>query len=84
MNGTKSGLTREVEKFGRLLDEHLDVPLTFWDERLSSVQARRIMIAMNEKPSRKKEKIDRIAAVLILQSYMDYQSEKNGSEEENI
>lgn len=74
MNGSMSTMTDEAEKFSDLLREALTCPLITWDERLTSMQADRSM--REAKLSRKKraKAIDSIAAVLILQSYLDGQA----------
>lgn len=74
LRGGKTAYTRKVEQFGKLIEANLGLPIVYWDERLSSVQAQRAMIAMNEKPSRNKAKIDKLSAVLILQNYLESQS----------
>jgi len=47
------------------------VPVVLWDERLTSVEAERSMIRAQVRRGRRREKIDTLAAVLILQSYLD-------------
>ncbi|MFC1568602.1 Holliday junction resolvase RuvX [bacterium] len=71
LKGERKKLAKEVERFCNHIKQKLDVPIVLWDERLTSVQAKRALIELNEKPSRNKGKIDRIAAVFILQNYMD-------------
>lgn len=73
MNGGMSTMTDETVKFSELLRELLPCPLVTWDERLTSMQADRSM--RDAKLSRKKraKAIDSVAAVLILQSYIDGQ-----------
>ena len=48
------------------------LPITFWDERLTTVAADRTMIEAGIRRENRKEHVDRIAAVLILQGYLDY------------
>jgi putative Holliday junction resolvase len=50
------------------------VPVIWWDERLSTAQAQRTLIAHNVRRNKRRETIDKVAAALILQSYMDAQS----------
>jgi putative Holliday junction resolvase len=67
MSGQPSDTTKNAERFAVKVREQLGVVVTLWDERLSSEEARRVV-----KGSRAdKQAIDRIAAVLILQSYLD-------------
>ncbi|MGK0182450.1 MAG: putative Holliday junction resolvase [Halioglobus sp.] len=74
MNGSMSSMTDEAVQFSDLLREAITCPLVTWDERLTSMQADRSM--RDAKLSRKKraKAIDSIAAVLILQSYLDGKS----------
>lgn len=71
MKGEHKKLANEVKHFCHQIEKNLDCPVILWDERLTSVQAKRVMIALNEKPSRQKGKVDRIAATLILQAFLD-------------
>ena len=53
------------------LKKHIETPIVLWDERLTSAQAERDMIAAGTRREKRKVTIDKIAAALILQSYMD-------------
>jgi len=75
-NGKKGKRAEQVEKFAKKIKEKFNIEITLWDERYSTVEAERIMKDMNRKPSREKERVDRIAASLILQSYLDSLGEK--------
>lgn len=79
LRGEKKRLAKEVERFCQHLRRRLDVTVILWDERLTSVQAKRALHDLNEKPSRNKGKVDRIAAVFLLQSYMDAHPEQPDS-----
>ena len=82
LRGRKTAFTRRVEQFGKNIEAKLGLPIVYWDERLTSVQARRTLITMNEKPSRKKDKIDKLAAALILQNYLETQLKTDDSKKE--
>lgn len=77
MKGDKGPMADEVERFARYLRNRLDIPVELWDERLSSVQSRKALHIMGVKSGKDKKRIDRIAAVFLLQSYLDCQREKN-------
>ena len=47
------------------------IPVYEWDERLTTVQAERVLIEGNMRRERRREVIDQVAAVIILQSYLD-------------
>lgn len=67
-------LTKQLEKKLKFTDKLTwQVPLTLWDERLSTVQAERLMIAADLSRERRKHIIDKMAAIVILQSYLDNQ-----------
>ncbi len=68
MNGKKGEMAEAVEKFAKAIEEALKIPVTLLDERLSSRQAER-EIPLNRKA--RSERIDQVAATLILQSYLD-------------
>ena len=70
MNGTESEKSRKVRKFGALLADELSLPVVFWDERMTSVQAHRILKEMGKKTYKNKSRIDRISATLILQEFL--------------
>lgn len=70
MDGTESEKSRKVRDFGEALGLETSIPVTFWDERMTSMQAQRVMHAMEKKIFRNKEMVDRISATLILQEYM--------------
>jgi len=79
MRGEKGKMAEEAERFASMIREALNMNVVLWDERLSSRQAIRTLYAMDKKPSQDKKKVDKIAAAIILQSYLAY-SQKNGSE----
>jgi putative Holliday junction resolvase len=60
-----------VQQFAELLREHVMVPVHFWDERLSTVEAEREMRASGARRNKRREMIDAVAAAIILQSYLD-------------
>lgn len=58
-------------KFRDMLKERTDVPIIMWDERLSTVSSARTLNELNIKGKKRKEVIDTVAAVYILQNYLD-------------
>jgi putative Holliday junction resolvase len=71
MKGELTAAGKNTEKFITKLEEEFSLPTVAWDERLTSVQAERIIKELGKSPSRNKTKVDEISAVLILQSYLD-------------
>jgi len=70
MNGTESEMSRKVRDFGATLEDKTSLPVIFWDERMTSMQARRVMLEIGKKTFKNKSMVDRISATLILQEYM--------------
>ena len=71
MNGTKGERAEKTEEFVEKMKEVIDLPITFWDERLSTVMAERQLIAADVSRKKRKDVIDKMAAVVILQGYLD-------------
>lgn len=71
MNGTKGERAEKTEEFVEKLKEVIDLPVTYWDERLSTVMAERQLIAADVSRKKRKSVIDKMAAVVILQGYLD-------------
>lgn len=71
MNGTKGDRAEKTEEFVEKMKAVIDLPVTFWDERLSTVMAERQLIAADVSRKKRKGIIDKMAAVVILQSYLD-------------
>ena len=71
MNGTVGSQGEKVQKFCELLKEETNLPIEFWDERLSTVAAERSLIEGNVRRENRKKVIDMLAAVIILQGYLD-------------
>ena len=71
MNGTKGERAEKTEEFVEKMKEVIDLPVTYWDERLSTVMAERQLIAADVSRKKCKSVIDKMAAVVILQGYLD-------------
>ncbi|MFH0702644.1 MAG: Holliday junction resolvase RuvX [bacterium] len=76
MNGTLGPQAQDVQFYAELIKEKIKVDIVFEDERLTSKDAERILIEQNKKPSRNKELVDVVSAVLILQQYLDKRRQK--------
>jgi putative holliday junction resolvase len=73
MSGYEGQQADEVRDFAARLAEHIAVPITYWDERLTSFAADQALIESGYRGKQRKQKIDAVAASLILQSYLDSQ-----------
>ena len=71
MSGKSGFLADEVQHFVKLLQESTPIPIKTWDERLSTVQAERSLKEINLTRKRRSQIVDRVSAVIILQSYLD-------------
>lgn len=71
MNGTKGDRAEKTEEFVEKMKAVIDLSVTFWDERLSTVMAERQLIAADVSRKKRKGVIDKMAAVVILQGYLD-------------
>ncbi len=76
MDGTKGFKADEVMKFKGQLEEAAGVPVSTWDERLTSREANRLMIEEGLSRKKQKENSDRLAATLILQNYLEFRRPK--------
>jgi putative Holliday junction resolvase len=71
MNGSLGTSGEKVMEFVRELGEALPCKVSVEDERLTTIMADKALAAMGERPRARKKKLDRVAAQLILQSYLD-------------
>ena len=71
MDGTYGPAAEKVREFIAALQGAVTVPIKTWDERLTTAQANRFLIAANVRRDKRKEKVDQTAAAILLQSYLD-------------
>jgi putative Holliday junction resolvase len=71
MDGSYGPAALKVQEFVGVLKESIAVPIKTWDERLTSAQANRFLIAANQRRSKRRDKVDQTAAAILLQSYLD-------------
>lgn len=72
MSGEVGPQAQVVQGFAAQLQQHLDVPIKLFDERLTSSVAEQMLRDMGVKPEKRKQRIDEIAATIILQDYLDH------------
>ena len=77
MNGTLGPRCGLTEEFAAALRLKSDLPVELWDERLSTAAARRSLLEADVSRSKRKQVIDKMAAVFILQGYLDHRQKKN-------
>ena len=71
MDGSESVHFKNVEIFAAELGKHTELPIEMWEERLTTSEAERILLAADTSRKKRKKVIDKLAAALILQSWMD-------------
>ncbi|MFV8826822.1 Holliday junction resolvase RuvX [Alkalihalobacterium sp. APHAB7] len=74
MNGTIGPSGEACQQFAENIKEHVDCPVILWDERLTTVAAERMLISADVSRKKRKQVIDKMAAVIILQGYLDSKS----------
>src|ERR1700748_2136548 len=71
MDGSYGPAALKVQEFIAVLKDKVAIPIKTWDERLTSAQAQRFLIEGNVRRQDRKEKVDKTAAAILLQSYLD-------------
>jgi putative Holliday junction resolvase len=74
MDGSYGPAAAKVQEFVAVLKETIAIPIKTWDERLTSAQANRFLLQANVRRQDRKEKVDKAAAAILLQSYLDSRS----------
>jgi putative Holliday junction resolvase len=72
MNNTEGERCERTREFKALLEKRCQLPVILWDERLTTVAADQSMMEMGIRRENRKEYVDEIAAIFILQGYLDY------------
>lgn len=73
MNNTIGERGEHTLKFKEKLEKALELPVILWDERLTTVSAESMLISADVSRQKRKQVIDKVAAVIILQNYLDAQ-----------
>ena len=74
MSGETGTQSEKVEEFAEALRARFKLPVSLFDERLTSVQANRVLDATEMSDRRRKEVVDQLAAVLILEAFLGYRA----------
>ncbi|MCK4261806.1 Holliday junction resolvase RuvX [bacterium] len=75
MHGKEGRQAKKVLEFIKVVQSKIDVPLRTWDERFTTVQAERTLLEGNLSRAKRKKIIDKVAAQVILQGYLDSRSQ---------
>jgi len=76
MSGAEGTAALRMRDLAKEIEQHVSLHVRLWDERLTSVEANRLLDAAGVIPSRRGESVDRVAAVLLLQNFLDSQPRK--------
>jgi len=71
MNNTEGERVEKTKEFGAMLERRTGLPVHYWDERLTTVAAEQILMESGVRRENRKAVIDKVAAGLILQGYLD-------------
>lgn len=71
MSGEESKGSERSREFGRKLSSRTGIPVSYWDERLTSIEASEILAKKGIRPEKQKGAVDRVAAILLLESYLE-------------
>lgn len=71
MDGSYGPAAHKVEVFATALKTATTIPIKLWDERLTSTMANRALLQAGVRRDKRKEKVDKMAAAILLQSYLD-------------
>ena len=82
MNDTLGERIEKTDEFKEMIERRTGLEVHLWDERLTTVAADKAMIEAGLRREERKEHVDKVAAVFILQGYLDYRAMQKKTEEE--
>ena len=71
MDGTAGDRVEKTKEYAGILAEYIDAKFVFQDERLTTVQAEKVLISGGVRREKRKKVVDKVASTIILQSYLD-------------
>lgn len=77
MNNTEGERCEKTLEFKEMLEKRTGLEVVLWDERLTTVEADRTMMQVGIRRENRKKYVDELAAIFILQGYLDYQSRQH-------
>lgn len=82
LDGTIGAQAQSVQKFAERLGKVLEVPIEFWDERFTTVEAEEVLRELNKNAKKQKDIIDQVAATIILGEYLERQRKDEPTDED--
>ena len=73
LDGRLATAAQDAQRFGERVGRATGRPVAYWDERLTTVAAERYLIEQGKRRNKRRQEVDRMAATLLLQGYLDYQ-----------
>ena len=73
MDGRLEAAAKAAQAFGARVGQATERPVAYWDERLTTVAAERYLIDQGKRRGKRRQEVDRMAATLLLQGYLDFQ-----------
>lgn len=71
MNGQEGPAAEKARALGERLAARISIPIVYWDERFSTLSAQQVLIAGGARRDKRKQVVDKLAAQIILQDYLD-------------
>lgn len=78
LNGTVGSQAKAVMEYIDKLGSTLPIPIRGWDERLTTLVAEKVLLSLDVKRAKRKRIVDKVAASVILQSYLDNLRQEEG------
>ena len=71
LDGETGAQARKVKRFAEKLEQQVNLPIVFWDESFTTIEAAQILRGTKRRRKKRKQIIDQVAAVLILEGYLE-------------
>ncbi len=78
MDGSLGESAQKILSFAKQIEEFLSIPVILWDERWTTAEATRLLVEADISRSKRRKVVDKLAAVLILQGYLDSLDRQEG------
>jgi len=81
LSGRQGRQSENVREFAARLEKRTGLPVRFWDERLTTAEAERVLKASGVSSRKRARAVDRLAAVILLESYLEWRAGRTGGPE---